>query len=93
MIANKRLSDSIPESFNSIDEAAEFWDQHDLSDYWDTTTEVEIRVNAPHRLWIPVASHLATATTARARREGISLETLVNLWIAERLSIDSLADH
>jgi hypothetical protein len=75
----------IPDEFASIEEAAEFWDTHSLADYWDQTQEVEIEVQAPRRQWIPLAADLADKAAEKARQEGISIETLVNLWVAERL--------
>lgn len=35
------MSSSLPEHFATFEEAAEFWDTHDLADYWDLTEEVE----------------------------------------------------
>ncbi len=58
---------------------------HDLSDYWDETEEVALEITAPRRRWVALASHLANKASERAQQEGVSVETLVNLWIAERL--------
>ena len=77
--------DPIPDEFDSIQDAAEFWETHSLADYWDQTREVEFEVRAPRRQWVPLAANLASQTAERARQEGISVETLVNLWIAEKL--------
>lgn len=79
------VKDPIPEEFSSIDEAAEFWDTHSLADYWAETREVEIEVRAPRRRRVTLAPELAAKVAERARREGISVETLVNVWVAERL--------
>ncbi len=49
MVKNKEPLDPLPESFASIDEAAEFWDTHDLADYWDFTEEVEFKVDIQHQ--------------------------------------------
>jgi len=38
-IKNKQ-KDNIPEKFESIEAAAEFWDSHDVTDYFDLTKEV-----------------------------------------------------
>ncbi len=81
----KKPIEPIPDEFTSIEEAAEFWDRHSLADYWDQTQEVEIEVQAPRRQWIPLASDLANKTAEKARQEGVSLETLVNIWVAEKL--------
>ena len=39
----------IPEQFDSVEAAADFWDSHSLADYWDQTHEVEIEVRAQRR--------------------------------------------
>ena len=80
-----KVKDPLPENFTSIEEAAEFWDTHSLADYWDQTHEVEIEVCAPRRQWVALAGELTQQVAERARREGISVETLVNLWVSERL--------
>ncbi|MBU0510785.1 MAG: BrnA antitoxin family protein [Chloroflexi bacterium] len=87
MSEENRKKDAIPENFPSIERAADFWDSHSLADYWDQTYEVEIEVRAPRRQWIPLAANLAQQTSERARQEGISVETLVNVWVAERLQV------
>lgn len=47
MAENKR--DTIPEHFARIEEAAEFWDTHDLADYADMTKEVTATVDLQRR--------------------------------------------
>lgn len=85
MNESNQIIDPIPDDFASIEEAAEFWDTHSLADYWDQTAEVEIEVHAPQRYWVPLATSLSETLIQRARQEGVSIETLVNLWVAERL--------
>jgi hypothetical protein len=45
MARSKKERDPIPEHFKSIEEAAEFWDSHDLGDYWDLTREADFEVD------------------------------------------------
>jgi hypothetical protein len=87
MQENKKTKDQIPENFINLEEAADFWDTHSLADYWEQTQEVEIEVKAPRRQWVVLAGELAQQVAERARGEGISIETLINLWIAERLQV------
>ncbi len=87
MNENNERKDSIPEEFGNLEEAADFWNTHSLSDYWEETQEVEIEVKAVRRQWVPLASHVASRASERARREGVSVETLINLWVAERLEM------
>jgi len=87
MNEKNKKREPIPENFASIEEAAAFWDEHSLADYWDQTHDVEVGVRAPRRQWIPLASNLAQQAIERAQKEGVSVETLVNLWVAERLQV------
>ena len=84
---DEKSKDILPENFGSLEEATEFWESHSLADYWDETQAVDIEVRAPRRQWIPLASELAQKAAEQARREGISVETLVNLWVAEKLQV------
>ena len=80
--------DPIPKSFASIGEAAEFWDKHDLADYWDQTQpvhDVDIRIERVHYL-VALEPSLAKKVREAARQRGVSSETLVNLWLSEKLS-------
>jgi hypothetical protein len=80
-----RKSNSLPESFAGIEDAAEFWDGHSTADDWDQTHEVgfEIALNPRHR--VVLASDLAEELRLLARQQGVSVETLVNLWLQERI--------
>jgi hypothetical protein len=85
-MAGSKVRDQIPEQFATIEDAAQFWDSHDLADYWDLTEEVEFEVNLQRRRYlVAVAPELAEKLAAEAHRRGLSTETLVNLWLSERL--------
>lgn len=68
---------------STYEEIAEFWDTHSLADYWDQTYEVEFEVRIPRR--VSIEADLFARIAEESRRRGISSETLVNLWLAERL--------
>ena len=70
----------------TIEEIAEFWDTHSLADYWDQTHEVEIEVRAERRRRVTLDPDLYSRVEAAARVRGVLPETLVNLWIAERVA-------
>jgi hypothetical protein len=89
MSKNDKTKEQIPPDFSSLEEAAEFWDTHSLADYWDQTKEIEVEVRAQRRQWIPLASTLATQVAERAQRQGVSVKTLVNLWVAEKLQAET----
>jgi len=87
MQKNNKKRDPIPEHFKSIEEAAEFWDSHDLTDYWELTREVNFDVDIQRHVFLTVLEpELAKKLVARAREQGISTETLINVWLTEKLA-------
>lgn len=70
----------------SYREIGEFWDTHDLGDYWDQTQPVDFEVNLQSETtYYPVDSALSTKVRELARQRGVSAETLLNLWVQEKL--------
>jgi hypothetical protein len=69
----------------TVEEIADFWDTHSLDDYWNQTHEVEFEVRAVRRRRITLDPEIYTQLEAQAHARGVSPETLVNLWVAERL--------
>lgn len=67
------------------EEIGEFWDSHSLADYWDETHEVEFEVRAKRRRRITLDPEVYAELEAEARARGVLPETLVYLWLAERL--------
>ena len=70
---------------STLEEIADFWDTHSLADYWDKTHEVEFEVRARRRRRITLEPKIYAQVETQARTRGISPETLVNLWLVERL--------
>ena len=68
---------------SSLEEIADFWDNHSLADYWDETHEVDFEVRAGRRVTLDPEVYAQLESLAHAR--GVSAETLVNLWLVERL--------
>jgi hypothetical protein len=50
-----KTKDVLPEEFDSLGEAAEFWDSHSLADYRDETKEGQIQVRATRKQWVALA--------------------------------------
>lgn len=65
---------------------AEFWDVHDLGDYWKRTKPVEMEVALESEVtYYALESQLAEQIERLAHRRGVSPETLLNLWVQEKL--------
>lgn len=78
--------DRIPAHFRTIEEAAEFFDTHDMGDYWDETVPVEMHFNVRRRhFYVSVLPEIAGKLRRLAEKKGVSAETVVNLWLMEKL--------
>ena len=79
--------DVLPDNFTSLDEFLEFWDTHSSADFEHRMEAVAIEVDlTSSKAYMPVAKDLLSKVRAQARRQGVSSETLVNLWLQERLA-------
>ncbi len=57
-----------------------------MTDYWDLTREMDFEVDMQRRAFVTVLeSELAKKLTACARQQGISTETLINVWLTEKI--------
>jgi predicted HicB family RNase H-like nuclease len=77
----------IPRHFKSIQEAADFWDSHDLADYRNQTREAHFEVDIQRRRFLTALEpELARKLTACAHKQGVSTETLINVWLTEKVT-------
>lgn len=68
-------------------EIGEFWDENDTGDIWEQTEEADFEVEiTSERKYFPVEIGLSEKITNIAAHRGVSPETLLNLWLQERLS-------
>jgi len=77
----------------SYQELGEFWDTHDLSDYWEQTEPAELDVDIrSSAIYYPIESHLAAKLSFLAGQRGVSAEALLNLWLQEKMSKETPAE-
>ena len=70
----------------SYEEIGDFWDIHDLADYWDKTKSVEIEIDIQSEVtYYAVDKELSAKIRAIAKQHGVSPDTLLNLWAQEKL--------
>lgn len=70
----------------SYKEIGEFWDTHDLSDFWDKTKAVSFEVDIESEVtYYAVDKMLSEKIQAIAQRRGVTADTLINLWMQEKL--------
>lgn len=81
---NDKTSISQADSYEAM---GEFWDAHDLGEHWEATRPAQFAVLVEaERSSVPVETNLTQQLRAAARRNGVSVESLVNGWLQKRLS-------
>lgn len=67
-------------------EIGDFWDEHDLSDYWDATrcVRADIQLQSEESLYA-VEKGLSDTIRRAAKERGVSPHTLINLWLQEKV--------
>jgi len=78
---DENKSSSISKS-NSLEKIGEFWDTHDFTGYDTDMPDIEFKVTCA----IPVELDLLSSVEKQAKIRGVSVETLVNLWLQQKLS-------
>lgn len=76
-----------PEEFQSYEEAAEFWDTHDTTDYPDAfdTVEVEEAELRQRHYEVEIAPDLVEVLQQRPRKCGVSVSTLVSGMLRQQI--------
>ncbi|MFO7985021.1 MAG: CopG family antitoxin [Desulfatiglandaceae bacterium] len=71
-------------------ELGDYWGDKDLGDIWEETEPAQFDVEIQsERRYYPVELDLSERIAETARRRGVSSETLVNVWLREK--IDQIA--
>jgi hypothetical protein len=72
--------------FTSLDQSVEFFDTHDMGDYWDDMPEVHFDIDIKRRTQLfALDEDLAERVTAMARAKQIPSGTLINEWLREKI--------
>ncbi|MDI6793852.1 MAG: CopG family antitoxin [bacterium] len=84
---NRPARDPLPEEFEKFEDLSEFWDTHDVTDYAEYLTPVKCQVisHPTHEYVVTLSDTINTLMRKVQKREGVSINTLVNLWVQERL--------
>lgn len=83
MIKNK--SKRLPGS-KSLNKLVDFFDTHDLGDYWEDMPEINFEVDLRKRTHLfSLDSELATKLTEIAKSRKISSQSILNNWLKEKI--------
>lgn len=87
---NMNESSSTISQARSYREIGDFWDTHDLADYWDQTEPVDFEVDIGSKVtYYALDKGLSQMLSEVAEERGVSAETLLNLWVQEKLWKDA----
>ncbi|MBI5749169.1 MAG: hypothetical protein HZA00_08590 [Nitrospinae bacterium] len=82
----KSKKESIPEHFKTAEDAGELWDNHGLGDFWNQTKEADLRFHLKRRhCYVSLDSKIFHKLLLLSEKDGVSVETMTNLWIQEKL--------
>jgi hypothetical protein len=82
----KSKSKSLPR-FKSLDELVEFFDTHDMGEYWDQMPEAHFDVDIKtRRHFFAIDADLADKVTQIARVNQTPSEVLINYWLKEKIT-------
>ena len=87
-MSKKKQIDPIPEEFGSYEEAAEFWDTHDTTDYPDAFRTVKVVSELRGRHYeIEIEADVVKALRSQARRNGVTLSQLASQLLRQQLPL------
>lgn len=67
---------------DTLEKMGEFWDSHDFTDFDDPNApDIEFDVSCA----VPIELELFSLVEKQAQLRGITVETLVNLWLQQKL--------
>ena len=86
MTDKQKVIDPIPEEFASYEEAAEFWDTHDTTDYLDSFETVEVQSELKTRRYeVEIDADLMPALSKQAHNRGVKVSRLVSEMLREKV--------
>ena len=85
---NERIKDPMPGKSATLQEEAEFWDTHDVADYWDEMkpAKLELSKNLAHGIVVRFSSDTLTKVYETACMQGVTMDALIQKWVVERLN-------
>ncbi len=72
---------------NTLQEMGEFWDTHDFTDFDSDAPDVAFTISHAVR----IEADLLASLEKQAHLRGVTVETLVNLWLQQRLADEMVA--
>jgi hypothetical protein len=86
MTDKPKVIDPIPEEFASYEEAAEFWDTHDTTDYPESLETVSVQAELKiRRFEVEIDADLMPVLSKQAHSRGVKVSRLVSEMLREKV--------
>ena len=86
MSDKQKQIDPIPEEFASFEQAAEFWDTHDTTDYPANFETVAVQSELKRRRYeVEIDEELMTTLASLAQSRGVGISELVSDMLREKI--------
>ena len=83
----KRHVDPIPDEFASYEEAAEFWDTHDTTDYPEVFQTVDVKAEFRGRHYeVEIDEDVIKVLREQARMHGVTVSRLASDMLRQQIS-------
>lgn len=88
MDEKNKKRDPMPSPEAHLEEVIEFWDTHSTADYEDEMEDVSFEIDLQEEIFtVAIIPELVDLMERQAKARGVTTETLVNLWLAEKLKL------
>ena len=67
---------------DTLEKMGEFWDTHDFTDFDTGAPDIEFEISCA----VPIELDLLSSLEEQAHLRGVKVETLVNLWLQQKLA-------
>ena len=73
-------------AFRTLDELVEFFDTHDMGEYWDEMPEAHFEIDIQKRAYlVAIDAEIVDKLSEIARAKQTSTGVLVNSWLREKI--------
>ena len=84
---SEKQLDPVPEEFGSYEEAADFWDAHDTTDYLDVFQTVSVQAELQQRHYeVEIEPDIIKVLRERAQKSGLSVSQLVSQMLRQQMN-------
>lgn len=82
----KYCRNELPENFRSFEEFWAFWDTHSTANYEDIWEDVDIDIKiCTSKVYCAIVKDIVTQIQNQVHQQGLSIQTLINLWLNEKV--------